>query len=650
MRSQSRSVIKQCPASTCTRLTAEAILLLLLLLVPSSTRAHPGDLDSTFGVGGKVLLHVILGGGEFNCGVLIQSDGKILLGDQSNYGDAAGRFNTNGVLDDTFGSGGTFYQFTHGFPQTMALVADDKFIMAGGSYLSGNTKEYFYMRRYNSNGSVDSTFGSGGAVATDVGDGSYAVDAAIQKDGKIVLGGESLHGTNWDFTIVRYNADGSLDPSFGNGGVVTTYLGKQRNYCYRVAIQPDGKILAGGSSENSGDDANFAVVRYLTNGVLDPSFNGTGKVVSYFGIDSEAFGLAVQNDDKILLGGWVNEQFALARYNTNGTLDTSFGADHTGLVTQRIGYWDSWNTVAVQPDGKILAAGGGSMMYIINAVVARYDPDGRPDSTFGANGLAIFSLGSANSGADSLALQPDGKLLVSGTTWDGNNYSDVALARLENNIVAPPTVVCPGQAIVECGRPIEITAVAHNPSGLPLTVVWSINGAFAQTNDLPATNGPVDVGVSFTVELPLGTNTVSVSVTDSLGQGDACSTSVIVVDSTAPLILSAEATPDTLWPPNHQMVPVEVSASVFDQCGPVTWKIVKVLSNEPVDGQGDGKTEPDWIVTGDHTLLLRSERSGAGSGRVYSIVIQASDSSGNLSRPRIVNVTVPKSTKNLHRL
>lgn len=390
----------------------------------------------------------------------------------------------------------------------------------------------------------------------------------------------------------------------------------------------------------------FLTRRHLSNGVLDPSFNGNGKVTSNFGFDSAAFGLAVQSDGKILLGGWVDLHFALARYNSDGSLDTSFGTNHTGLVTQDVGSWDAWTRIAIQPDGKIIAIGQTATTGQV--IVARYDPNGLPDPTFGVNGIVRVALGSQMSEADGVALQSDGKILVAGTAWNTDSpYSDVALARLENNAAAPPTITCPGSAIVECDQAAEITALVHDPSGLPLTVVWSVNSAFAQTNALPATNGPVDVPVSFSAEFPLGTNDVAVSVTDTLGQGNTCLTPVVAVDTTPPSILSAEPIPDTLWPPNHRMAPVKVKAVVFDQCDAVTWKIVKVLSNEPVEGPAHGKAEPDWLITGNHTLLLRSERSGTESGRAYFIVIQASDSSGNLSSPRIVTVTVPKSPKSL---
>ena len=149
--------------------------------------------------------------------------------------------------------------------------------------------------------------------------------------------------------------------------------------------------------------------------------------------------------------------------------------------------------------------------------------------------------------------------------------------------------------------------------------------------------------VSFSAGLPLGTNSVGISVTDSLNHSDACAAEVIVVDRTPPSLLSAKSTPDTLWPPNNQMVPVQIDALATDECGDTHWKIVGVLSNEPPGKPGHRAGHTDWQITGDHTLELRATRNGWGTGRVYSILLQAMDTSGNLSQTQIVTVAVSKS-------
>jgi hypothetical protein len=243
---------------------------------------------------------------------------------------------------------------------------------------------------------------------------------------------------------------------------------------------------------------------------------------------------------------------------------------------------------------------------------------------------------------------------------------------------SPPLLVCPSNSTVECGSPALVTAQVSDPDGDALTVVWTLNGSPVQTNTLPAQNPPVVNSVSFMGDLPVGTNTLGITVTDSATNSTSCTTSVTVVDTTPPSITRAWATPHVLWPPNHRMVDVVVHARVTDTCSTNSWSIIDVTSNEAVNGHGDddhgdgddqgngnghghgddqghghghghgdhhgggsGNTSPDWIITGPHTVQLRAERSGNGHGRVYSISIQATDAFGNQSATNVVTVTVP---------
>jgi hypothetical protein len=208
---------------------------------------------------------------------------------------------------------------------------------------------------------------------------------------------------------------------------------------------------------------------------------------------------------------------------------------------------------------------------------------------------------------------------------------------------APPQLACPTDATAECGSNITCTAQVLDPEGDAVTVVWNVNGSPAQTNSIAGQNPPATVPVTFTGSLALGTNLLSLVATDTSSNTTTCSLTVTVVDTTPPIITSVSANPDVLWPPDHKLVPVTVHAVATDACGPASWKIVSVMSNEPAIGKGDGKTSPDWLITGPHTVSLRAERSGKGSGRIYSIYIQAADAAGNLSSKSVVQVTVPHS-------
>jgi hypothetical protein len=152
--------------------------------------------------------------------------------------------------------------------------------------------------------------------------------------------------------------------------------------------------------------------------------------------------------------------------------------------------------------------------------------------------------------------------------------------------------------------------------------------------------------VNFSVDLPLGTNSIGVSVTDSATNTTSCGTTVTVVDTTPPVIQSAAATPNVIWPPNHKMVYVNVRAVVTDTCSATTWKIIRVRSSESLNGRGDGNTSSDYQIVGDHAVKVRAERTGKGDGRIYTITLQAKDTSGNLSETKNVQVLVPKSQGN----
>lgn len=202
-----------------------------------------------------------------------------------------------------------------------------------------------------------------------------------------------------------------------------------------------------------------------------------------------------------------------------------------------------------------------------------------------------------------------------------------------------PTLVCPGDMTVECtGKPIKLTAQVSSASGEALKATWMVNGVNVHTNHVPQGGTTNIVAVDLSAKLKLGTNIVAVTVADSDGNQTSCDSTIIVQDTVSPVITKATAYPTKLWPPNHKMVPISIVAVVKEACCMENWKIISVTSNESAD---NGDITPDWIITGDHRLSLRAERNGKGNGRVYTIIIQAQDCSGNLSAPVTLTVTVP---------
>jgi len=188
-----------------------------------------------------------------------------------------------------------------------------------------------------------------------------------------------------------------------------------------------------------------------------------------------------------------------------------------------------------------------------------------------------------------------------------------------------------------------LSAEVNDTVGNSVAVVWSLNGVPVQTNSVPAFMPPAATNVNFAAVLPAGTNIVTVYAENAAGSVAACDTTVVEVDTNAPIIVSASPSKSSLWPPNHKMVKITVNAQVTDNCSTPTWKIIGVTSNEPDNSTGDGNTSSDWQILNDNSLYLRAERAGNGSGRIYTISLQAEDSVGNLSETNSITVTVPKS-------
>ena len=221
----------------------------------------------------------------------------------------------------------------------------------------------FALVRYDTDGSLDTSFGGDGKVTTDftrfVDDG---LAVALQPDGKIVMvGGAGFGGPNERFALARYNTDGSPDTTFGGDGKLTTDFSPYPDVAFAVAIQGDGHIVvAGGARLLPYPNPTWALARYDTDGSLDTSFGGDGKVTTDFTRgDDDAYSMALQADGKIVVAGQAalrNAKFALARYGTDGSLDPTFGADGK-LVTNITPGYDSAFQVVIQPDGKIVAAG-----------------------------------------------------------------------------------------------------------------------------------------------------------------------------------------------------------------------------------------------------------------------------------------------------
>jgi len=329
-----------------------------------------GSPDSSFGGDGKVTTDFTTGE-DVAYGVAILADGKIVTaGTSGGYARfALARYNPNGSLDETFGGDGRVTtDFTRGgdYAYGMAIQADGKIVAAGDAGVTDSDSR-FALARYNDDGSLDETFGGDGKVTTDF--TSHPDDGlamTILADGKIVMvGGAGFGAPNEKFALARFNPDGSLDDSFGGDGRVTTDFTPEPDVAFGVAVQSNGKIVvAGGSALGPTNNPKFALARFKVDGTLDPTFGGDGRRTTDFTSgDDDAYSVAIQADGKIVAAGQSggrDPKFALARYNSNGSLDASFGGDgkRTTDVTKS---YDAIYSLLIQADGKILAAGAAGL-------------------------------------------------------------------------------------------------------------------------------------------------------------------------------------------------------------------------------------------------------------------------------------------------
>ncbi len=285
----------------------------------------------------------------------------------------------------------------------------------------------------------DYSFGSAGEVTTNINPIEYGKDIVVQPDGKVIVAGNSLStgSTGWDFTIIRYNANGSIDTTFGTSGIAKLDFSNRVDLVSGIALQSNGKIVLVGSTcvQNDNNSCNFAIARLNSNGSLDNTFGGFrngGKITTDFaGLNDEASKVAIQTDGKIVVVGRTlinagNFNYAIVRYNSNGTLDTGFNGD--GKAAFSLGNAGA-NDLAIQTDGKIVAVGSGNFDFGI----LRLTSNGFPDVSFGSVGQVSIDFG-GNDVANTVALTTDGKIVLGGSAQlFFGAFNDSAIVRLNTN-------------------------------------------------------------------------------------------------------------------------------------------------------------------------------------------------------------------------
>jgi len=346
-----------------------------------------GRLINSFGTGGMVVTE-LKGGEDLLSSVLVLPDNKILVSGSAYNGlhndFAMLKFLPQGVIDTSFGKKGIFLLPAKGgniITGSMALQSDGKIVIVGSSS-DGNYDE-FALVRITPGCIPDPSFGKNGLVHTDVRYGDDRIsDIAVQRDGKLVVAGTSTT----KLAVARYLSNGVLDPSFGINGITLTSVNDCEDIAEAIVLQHDGKIVVAVSAFN-GDSFDFALVRYTSRGKADPSFGKNGIVITSLGDgDDKVSDLILQPDGKFVAGGSSfnghTDDFALVRFNNDGTLDKGFGKD--GIVITSIQKGDEHiYSLGLQKDLKIVGAGNTNNGYNNDFIILRFMPDGSLDTGFG---------------------------------------------------------------------------------------------------------------------------------------------------------------------------------------------------------------------------------------------------------------------------
>ncbi|HEV3085547.1 MAG TPA: DUF4214 domain-containing protein [Gemmataceae bacterium] len=442
---------------------------------------------------------------------------------------------TAGFLDPTFGSSGkvlTPFGTTDDEATSSLIQADGKIVVGG--FTTTASGQDFALARYNSNGSLDSSFGTGGKVTADFfGGNDEILGVAEQPDGRIVAAGfATTAGGEVEFALARFLANGTLDSSFGNGGKVETAIGGNVDEATAVKLQSDGAIVVAGFSTQTPNGNLFAVARYDVNGNLDPSFGTGGIVTTNFGLASldRANALLIQPDSKIVAVGSSNQGastvFALARFDAQGKLDTTFGAG--GKVTTSLaGQDDEAFSVALQSDNKLIVAGSTKIGGFLDFAVVRYATDGKVDTAFGTGGKAATDFAGKDDRALAVVVQPDGKIVAAGSATEGGNI-DMALARYTPTGTLDGTFGTNGTAVTDLGGGFASINALFLASDRTFTAAGSavsgVTRQFVLTRYLgdPVQAGQLDTtfGSSGQVHFQFGKNTEKDALNDAVLQAD----------------------------------------------------------------------------------------------------------------------------------
>jgi len=502
----------------------QVTFILVALSLSLFAAAQPGTIDETFnssGTPGSVTTNLVNGGDDYGRAMATYSDGRIAVAayNENNYFTIL-RYTAAGTLDASFGTGGVVtLRYAPGDDAqayAVTVLPNNKVLVAGYSW--GSTKD-FALLCLDENGDPDPGFGTGGWAITPVGAGDdEARSITVQSDHKIVVAGLTSNGSNTDVAVVRYNSDGSLDSFFGTGGIVTTDI-NGNDVPAGVVVQGDGKIVVAATSNTAGA-SDFAAIRYNGDGSLD-TFFGSGGIVTVDvalggpGSTDVAHCVALQPDGKIVLAGQTqassggNDDVAIIRLTTAGALDAGpSGFDGDGIVTYNYGVVNTdeeVQSISIQNDGRILLAGstdGAGSSYSL--LLLAYSPDCSLDPTFGpgANGIATADLTSTYDVGYAMALDGS-RIYVAGWTGDVSD-KQIVLAAFENNYITLPLTLVTFYAEKQQSKVVLHWQTASEEGVQQFIIEASTDGkTFSAIGHVTATGSPNSLtNYSFTDRFP----------------------------------------------------------------------------------------------------------------------------------------------------
>jgi uncharacterized delta-60 repeat protein len=495
-----------------------------------------GALDPTFGHGAGYVTTALSSADDGGNSALAQPDGKIIVAGLANSGGPRGsggpqlglaRYNTDGSLDTSFGNSGEVVG-PAGHETSAALYSPTdpsgnagKIVVGFMSTSFSSTSGSLFVARYNANGSLDTSFGRKGIASATFNKavGTVNISAVvIQPNGQIVAFGDNGSG----FALARYNANGSLDTSFGSGGTVYTAISTTSSEA--LALQADGKLVAVGDTASGGSRV-WELARYNANGTLDTNFGNKGFVSTALSGSDHTTGVAVYpnagtaNDGKIVAVGFGDQagfQWEVARYTTNGSLDSTFGTG--GEIVTAPG---EARAVALAADGKVVVSGTSSPnanFTSASSMLARYNADGTPDSTFGTGGVVTTRIGAGSIGCG-VVVESNGDIAVAEQSYNGSKWNFAAARYLASEPQIGSFTASPNP--VTSGTSLTLTAsnITDGNPGATITQVAfyvQVNG----TNTLLGYGTQTSPGVwtfSFTVSLAPGTYTLFAQAEDNYG-------------------------------------------------------------------------------------------------------------------------------------